>query len=326
VSVRVAPREPGTSQTGSPGGNGPKRRRWNRMTRADAFWGYAMIAPGLIGLLIFYIWPMLQTFYFSFTEWGPFGDAEWTGLANYRELFSGPEFLMALRNTLVYTVLSVAITEAIALVLAVLLNQKLRGMSVYRTLYFIPVVTMPVAIGLVWRWLYNSDYGVINYLLSLVGIEGANWLSDPDLALYAIVVVGVWSGIGYALVLFLGGLQTIPAEYYDAASVDGAGTLVKFFRITLPLLSPMVFFVTVISLINSLQVFDLIFVMISSGRGASTSPVIDQTQSLVYLFYKNTFVINEQGQGAAVVLTLFIIIVLITLVQFRLQRKWVHYE
>jgi multiple sugar transport system permease protein len=296
------------------------------MARADAFWGYAMIAPGLIGLLVFYIWPMLQTFYFSFTEWGPFGDAVWTGLANYRELFHGPEFLMALRNTLVYTVLSVSITEAIALVLAVLLNQKLRGMSVYRTLYFIPVVTMPVAIGLVWRWLYNSDYGIINYLLSLIGIEGANWLSDPDLALYAIVVVGVWSGIGYALVLFLAGLQTIPAEYYDAASVDGAGALVKFFRITLPLLSPTVFFVTVISLIDSLQVFDLIFVMISSGRSASTSPVIDQTQSLVYLFYKNTFVINEQGQGAAVVLTLFIIIVLITLVQFRLQRKWVHYE
>jgi multiple sugar transport system permease protein len=326
VSVRVAPREPGTSQTGSPGGNGPKRRKWNSMARSDAFWGYAMIAPGLIGLLVFYIWPMLQTFYFSFTEWGPFGDAVWTGLANYRELFHGPEFLMALRNTLVYTVLSVSITEAIALVLAVLLNQKLRGMSVYRTLYFIPVVTMPVAIGLVWRWLYNSDYGIINYLLSLIGIEGANWLSDPDLALYAIVVVGVWSGIGYALVLFLAGLQTIPAEYYDAASVDGAGALVKFFRITLPLLSPTVFFVTVISLIGSLQVFDLIFVMISSGRSASTSPVIDQTQSLVYLFYKNTFVINEQGQGAAVVLTLFIIIVLITLVQFRLQRKWVHYE
>jgi len=295
------------------------------MTRSDAFWGYAMIAPGLIGLLVFYIWPMLQTFYFSFTEWGPFGDAEWTGLANYRELF-GPEFLMALRNTLVYTVLSVAITEVIALVLAVLLNQKLRGMSVYRTLYFIPVVTMPVAIGLVWRWLYNSDYGVINYLLSLVGIDGPNWLSDPNLALYAIVVVGVWSGVGYALVLFLAGLQTIPGEYYDAASVDGAGALVKFFRITLPLLSPTVFFVTVISLINSLQVFDLIFVMISSGRGASTSPVIDQTQSLVYLFYKNTFVINEQGQGAAVVLTLFIIIVLITFAQFRLQRRWVHYE
>jgi multiple sugar transport system permease protein len=296
------------------------------MTRADAFWGYAMIAPGLIGMLVFYIWPMLQTFYFSFTEWGPFGDAVWTGLANYRALFNGPEFLMALRNTLVYTLLSVSITEAIALVLAVLLNQKLRGMSVYRTLYFIPVVTMPVAIGLVWRWLYNSDYGIINYLLSLVGIQGANWLSDPDLALYAIVVVGVWSGLGYALVLFLAGLQTIPAEYYDAASVDGAGALVKFFRITLPLLSPTVFFVTVISLINSLQVFDLIFVMISNGRSASTSPVIDQTQSLVYLFYKNTFVINEQGEGAAVVLTLFIIIVLITLVQFRLQRRWVHYE
>ena len=296
------------------------------MARADAFWGYAMIAPGLIGLLIFYIWPMLQTFYFSFTEWGPFGDAVWTGLANYRALFNGPEFLMTLRNTLVYTVLSVSITEAIALVLAVLLNQKLRGMSVYRTLYFIPVVTMPVAIGLVWRWLYNSDYGIINYLLSLVGIEGPNWLSDPDLALYAIVVVGVWSGLGYALVLFLAGLQTIPAEYYDAASVDGAGTLVKFFRITLPLLSPTVFFVTVISLINSLQMFDLVFVMISNGRSASTSPVIDQTQSLVYLFYKNTFVINEQGEGAAVVLTLFIIIVLITLIQFRLQRRWVHYE
>jgi multiple sugar transport system permease protein len=212
------------------------------------------------------------------------------------------------------------------LALAVLLNQNLRGLSVYRTLYFIPVVTMPAAIGLVWRWLYNSDYGLINYLLGQLGIEGAKWLSDPDLALYAIVVVVVWSGIGFALVLFLAGLQTIPTDYYDAAAVDGAGALVKFFRITLPLLSPTVFFVTVISLINSLQLFDLIFLMISSGRGASTSPVIEQTQPLVYLFYKDTFVLNEQGQGAAVVLTLFIIIVLITFAQFRLQRRWVHYE
>jgi multiple sugar transport system permease protein len=323
----MSARESGASQAGPPDGNRPKRRRgWDRISRADALWGYAMIAPGLIGLLIFYIWPMLQTFYFSFTEWGPFGDARWTGLSNYRALFDGPEFLLALRNTLIYTVLSVTITEAIALVLAVLLNQNLRGLSVYRTLYFIPVVTMPAAIGLVWRWLYNSDYGVINYLLGLLGIEGAKWLSDPDLALYAIVVVGVWSGIGYALVLFLAGLQTIPTDYYDAAAVDGAGALVKFVRITLPLLSPTVFFVTVISLINSLQVFDLIFLMISSGRGASTSPVIEQTQSLVYLFYKDTFVLNEQGQGAAVVLTLFIIIVLITFAQFRLQRRWVHYE
>ena len=323
----MSARESGASQAGPPGGNRPKRRRrWDRIARADALWGYAMIAPGLIGLLIFYIWPMLQTFYFSFTEWGPFGDATWTGLSNYRALFDGPQFLLALRNTLTYTILSVTITEAIALVLAVLLNQNLRGLSVYRTLYFIPVVTMPAAIGLVWRWLYNSDYGVINYLLGLLGIEGPKWLSDPDLALYAIVVVGVWSGIGYALVLFLAGLQTIPTDYYDAAAVDGAGAFVKFFRITLPLLSPTAFFVTVISLINSLQVFDLIFLMISSGRGASTSPVIEQTQSLVYLFYKDTFVLNEQGQGAAVVLTLFIIIVLITFAQFRLQRRWVHYE
>jgi multiple sugar transport system permease protein len=322
----VSPREPGASQAGLRGGYRPKRRRWDRIARADAFWGYAMIAPGLIGLLIFYIWPMFQTFYFSFTEWGPFGDARWTGLSNYQALFDGPEFLLALKNTLTYTVLSVTITEAIALALAVLLNQNLRGLSVYRTLYFIPVVTMPAAIGLVWRWLYNSDYGLINYLLGQLGIEGAKWLSDPDLALYAIVVVVVWSGIGFALVLFLAGLQTIPTDYYDAAAVDGAGALVKFFRITLPLLSPTVFFVTVISLINSLQLFDLIFLMISSGRGASTSPVIEQTQPLVYLFYKDTFVLNEQGQGAAVVLTLFIIIVLITFAQFRLQRRWVHYE
>ena len=314
MSVKAAPSEPGTSQTGSSDRDGTKRREWNRTTRADAFWGYAMIAPGLIGLLVFYIWPMIQTFYFSFTEWGPFGDAEWTGLANYRELFRGTEFLMALRNTLVYTVLSVSITEAIALVLAVLLNQKLRGMSVYRTLYFIPVVTMPVAIGLVWRWLYNSDYGVINYVLSLVGIEGANWLSDPNLALYAIVVVGVWSGVGYALVLFLAGLQTIPRSLYEAAEIDGASKWQQFWEITLPMLRPAIVVALIFRTITAIQTFDIPYAMTNGGPG-------NATETLAMFIHKTTIDFLDLGYGSALAVLMFIVSALATAGYLRYTRR-----
>jgi len=285
-----------------------------------------MLAPSLLGLLIFYIWPILQTFYFSFTEWGAFGTYEWTGFDNYRMLLEDSNFPLALRNTLIYTFLSVGLSVTISILLAVLLNQKIRGTSIYRTLYFLPVITMPAAVGIVWRWLYNSDFGLINYLLSFVGVHGPSWLTDPNIALYSIVVVGIWSSIGYNMVLFLSGLQAVPREYYEAASVDGAGARDKFFRITLPLLTPTIFFVTVISLINSLQVFDLIYMMIGApGQAASASPAIENTQSLVYVFFKNSFIGNEQGYGAAIIVVLFFLILGFTATQLRLQKRWVHY-
>jgi multiple sugar transport system permease protein len=296
--------------------------RKDRVT--EALWGYAFIAPTALGLAVFYLWPVLQTAYFSFTRWGAFGGHTWTGAGNYTRLIHDPEVGRALVNTLTYTVLGL-ISIPLAIVFAALLNRRMRGVGLYRTLFFLPVITMPVAIAMVWRWLYNGDYGLINYLLSLVGVAGPNWISDPDTALYALVVIGIWSSIGYNLIIFLAGMQAIPADYYEAAAIDGAGVLRQFFRITLPLLSPTAFFVSVISVIGSLQLFDLVYIIAGAGGAARANPAYPRLETVVQLFYDRAFVTNDRGYAAAIVMMLLLIIVLLTAVQFRLQRRWVHY-
>jgi multiple sugar transport system permease protein len=298
-----------------------RARRGRHIAWKDILSGYIMIAPLMIGLFIFYLWPVFQTFYFSFTKWGAFGKYKWTGLTNYEHLLHDPDLGRALLNTVVYILLSVPGSLILAILVAVLLNQKIRGVGIYRTLYYLPAVTMPAAIAMVWRWLYNGDYGLINYLLSLVGLHGPRWLSDPAIALYSIILVAIWGAIGSNMILFLAGLQGIPSVYYEAAAIDGAGTLPRFFRITLPLLSPTIFFALVTSLIGAFQVFDLIFLMTGPN-----SPALDATKTIVYLFYQYAFITNDKGYAAAIAVLLFVIILVITLVQFRLQRRWVHYS
>ncbi|GAA4039648.1 carbohydrate ABC transporter permease [Nonomuraea soli] len=297
----------------------------DRSRRSEALWGLAFIAPTGLGLAVFYLWPVLQTAYFSLTEWGAFGGHTWTGFDNYLRLAGDPEVGQALRNTLLYTALGLAAIP-LAIVFAALLNVKgLRGVGAYRTLFFLPVVTMPVAIAMVWRWLYNGDYGLINHLLALVGLDGPNWVSDPATALYALVVVGVWSSLGYNLIIFLAGMQAIPKEYYEAAAIDGAGPIRQFFKVTVPLLSPTAFFVSVVSVIGSLQLFDLVYVMSGSGAAARANPAFPRLQTVVQLFYDRAFVTNDRGYAAAIVMMLLVIIIALTVLQFRLQRRWVHY-
>jgi multiple sugar transport system permease protein len=303
----------------------PARSRARRERVVGALWGYAFIAPTGLGLAVFYLWPVLQTAYFSLTEWGAFGGHTWTGLDNYTRLLEDPEVGRSLVNTLAYTGLGL-IAIPLAIVFAALLNRKgLRGVGAYRTLFFLPVVTMPVAVAMVWRWLYNGDYGLFNYLLSLVGIDGPNWVADPGTALYALVAVGIWSSLGYNLIIFLAGMQAIPKEYYEAASIDGAGPVKQFFKVTLPLLSPTAFFVSVVSVIGSLQLFDLVYVMSGSGAAARANPAFPRLETVVQLFYDRAFVTNEQGYAAAIVMMLLVVILVLTAVQFRLQRRWVHY-
>ncbi len=300
-------------------------RRWRRERVTEALWGYAFIAPTGLGLAVFYLWPVIQTAYFSFTRWGAFGGHTWSGLDNYHRMVHDSEFGRALVNTLAYTGLGL-LSIPLAIVFAALLNRPgLRGLGVYRTLFFLPVVTMPVAVGMVWRWLYNGDYGLINYLLSLVGVDGPNWIADPRVALYALVAVGVWSSIGYNLVIFLAGMQAIPKEYYEAAEIDGAGPLRQFVSVTLPLLSPTAFFVSVISVIGSLQLFDLVYVMAGSGAAARSNPAFPRLETVVQLFYDRAFVTNDRGYAAAIVMVLLLIIIALTALQFRLQKRWVHY-
>lgn len=305
----------------------PPYRRSRSLINSDYLWAYAMIAPLVLGLLVFYGWPIIQTFYFSFTTWGAFGKYQWSGLDNYKHLLGDPEVGRALANTFVFTILSVPGSIIVSLPIAVLLNQKIRGVAIYRTLYFLPVVTMPAAVALIWKWLYNGDYGLINYALRLASIRGPYWLSDPHTALYAVIVVSIWGSVGYNMVLFLSGLQAIPLEYHEAAALDGAGPFSRFFHVTLPLLSPTIFFAVVISMISAFQVFDLVFLMFGSSGAAlgATNPALGSTETIVYLFYKNAFMLDNKGYAAAIAMLLFVIILIVTIIQFRLQKRWVHY-
>jgi multiple sugar transport system permease protein len=293
----------------------PKRRQ------RDLQWqGYLFILPTLLGLGIFSLWPIFQTLYFSFTTWGAFGGHKWSGITNYRHAFSDAELVQAAVNTLIYSGISLT-SVPLGIVVAALLNRPgMRGLTIYRTLYFLPVVTLPAAVALMWKLLYSGDYGVVNWVLSLVGIHGPYWLSDPGMAIYAVGAVTVWSQVGYNMVILLAGMQTIPRDYYEAAEIDGARGLRQFFWITLPLLSPSIFFVGVITVINSFRAFDLVYLMISP-----TNPALERTETVVYLFYQRGFVENNGGYAAAIAFLLMVAILLLTGIQFRLQRRWVHY-
>ncbi|MBB6674049.1 carbohydrate ABC transporter permease [Cohnella nanjingensis] len=293
--------------------------RSKRLARIDYKWGYLMVAPLLAGLAVFFIWPVFRTFYFSMTDWGDFGSYVWSGGDNYRRLVRDPAVYRAFGHTFFYVAIYIPVLVALSTFLAVLLNKGVRGSGVYRTLYFLPAVLMPAAVGLAWRWLLNGEFGLVNTLLKLVGIHGPGWLTEGRTALPAIVLVAVWSMVGFQAMILLSGLQGIPSAYYEAARQEGAGGATLFRRITLPLLTPTLFFVSVTALIQAFQVFDLIYMMI--GQVA-----IDHADTVVYLFYKQAFQLGAKGYASAIVTALFAVILAITAIQLRLQKRWVHYD
>ncbi len=275
-------------------------------------------APLLIGVGTFFIWPILQTFWYSFTSWGVFGGATFTGLANYGRLLTDPQLYQSLVNTIVYTVI-VLLGIPIAVWLASLLNTPgLRFAQFYRVLFFLPYVAMPAAIALVWRIMYNGDFGIVNWFLGLVGIDGPYWISTPGFALVAVSLVGLWSSLGFSMIILGAGLKDIPPELYEAAELDGASRWRQFHALTVPLLTPSIFFVLVVTTISSFQLFDLLYAILGS-----TNPVIPKTMSLVFYFYNAGFIDNDKGFAAAIAMVIFVLIGIITVVQFRVQRKWV---
>ena len=295
-------------------------RRRGRGPATSGWWALFFLAPMGLGLGVFYIWPVIQTLYYSFTSWGPFGGHTFTGLANYRALLHDPALGSAFVNTLWYCLLGL-LGIPVSLILAQVLGRRgRRGVSVYRTLMFLPVITMPAAVAIVWRWLYNGDYGLIDELLRKVGIKGPYWISDPHTVLVAVAIVGIWSTVGYNMVVLMAGIQGIPRTYYEAAELDGAGPVRQFFSVTLPLLTPSIFFVTVYSVIGSLQTFDLVYVLIGPQN-----PALPRAQSVIYLFYQDSFIDNNRGYGAAMAFALMLVIIAVTGLQFRLQKRWVHY-
>lgn len=286
-----------------------------RLLARDSWWAVVFLLPSLAGFLVFIAYPLLSSVYLSFTEWGLSGDPTWVGLDNYVTIFTDATAQKVFGNTVVYTLVTVPVLIIIPLLLAVALNQKIRGVKLFRTLYFLPVVTSMVAISIVWQWMFNKDFGIVNYFLSLLGIGGPNWLTSKQWALPAIMITSVWKNIGYNMILFLAGLQSIPLMYYEAAELDGINRFQSFTRITVPLLNPTTLFVTIMTITNSFQVFDQVVVMTDGGPSRASSV-------LVHYIYQNAFKFYKMGYACALGWVLALFILLLTAIMFRFNQKF----
>ncbi|MFB6612206.1 carbohydrate ABC transporter permease [Agromyces sp. NPDC056379] len=311
---------PGAAIAQRPGGPAAPKRRSHGRNRA--WWALLFIGPAGLGLLVFYIWPIARGIYLSFQKVGPFGGETFAGLDNFITVFQEPDLGRALVNTLLYAGIAL-LGIPIAMVVAVLLNTRgLRFRGLFRVLFFIPVVTMPVAVALVWRLLLNVDYGVVNLTLGAVGLPGLAWLSTPWVNIVILAVIGIWMALGTQIIILTAGLQGIPESLLEAAELDGAGPIRRFWSVIAPLLSPTTFLLCVLSVIASMQVFDLVYLMIDR----ISNPAFAQSKTLVYLFFEKGFIQHDLGAAAAIACILLLIILGLSAVQFWLQRKWVHYE
>jgi multiple sugar transport system permease protein len=284
-------------------------------------WAYLMIAPTIIGLLVLNIYPFIQTVILSMYKSQGLGAAKYVGLQNFVKMFADDQIWQSTLNTLYYMALTVPVGVIIALILAVLLNSKIKGRDAYRGIYFMPMIVAPAAIAMVWKWIFNADVGILNQFLRIFGPSSTNWLSDPDTAILSCATIGVWSAIGYDLVLILAGLQTIPATYYEAGELDGANALQRFFHITVPLISPTLFFVVIMRVMTSIKQFDTIYLLITARN-----PAYKKTITLMVLFYREAFEKFNKGYASAIVLWSFVIIMMITGIQFWSEKKLIHYE
>jgi multiple sugar transport system permease protein len=286
----------------------------------QALEGWLFISPIMLGVLAFYVLPILTSLYTSFTNADGFTPSRWVGLANYERMFTRDRyFLDSVVNTLYYVVGHIPLTIGAALGLALLCNRKMRGVTLFRTAYFIPVITNVVAISLVWNYFYLPRIGVLNSTLSVLGILGPAWLDDPRWAMFSVIVVSVWFGVGFPMMILLAGLQNVPEIFYDAARVDGASAWGRFRHVTLPLLTPSLFFLTITQFISSFQVFGIIYVLTAGGPGNATAVYI-------YYLYQNAFQQSRMGYASAMAWVLFIVIATVTVVQWKLQKRWVVYD
>ncbi len=285
--------------------------------RREEYWGWIMVAPTIIGLIVLNIWPFIQTLYTSFCEHLGFGHYKFVGIQNYIDVFQRPEFWKATWNTIYFCILTVPIGLFLSLLVAMLLNAKIKGKGAFRTIFFLPMVCAPAAVTMVWRWIFNGEYGILNQAMG----TKIGWITDPKVVMIACAIVAIWSNIGYDAVLLLAGLQNISKSYYEAASIDGANKVTQFFHITLPMVSPTLFVVMIMRLMASVKVYDLIYMMVED-----TNPAVTSVQSLMYLFYRESFVAGSRGSGSAIVIWTVLLIGLVTIIQFLGQKKWVNYD
>lgn len=315
-----------SSRPGSPGRAGttrpipdPGTRRKARVPRLKyALTVTLFLLPSALPLLFFTIVPMFAALWISLHQWNLVGTMKWVGLENYTKLISDPGTQGAFLHTVYYIAGYLPLVYVGGLAIALALNSRIKGRSMMRGIYFLPVVTSWIVVALVWRWLLNPSTGIVNWLLGLVGVTGPGWWTDPAWSMPSIILASAWKDIGFVMVILLAGLQAVPEDLYEAATVDGAGRWRRLFSITLPMLSPSTFFVIVLSLINGFQVFDQVYAMTGGGPNNSSQVVVQQ-------IYDLTFRYGRAGEASALSWLLFLFILAITLIQVRGQKKWVHY-
>lgn len=287
----------------------------DNLSNNQRFAGWIFIFPALIGTIIFIIIPVICSFGLSFAKWDLLNPIQFVGLDNYKEIFSEPLFFKILWNTIVFAVSTSVLGVIIPLILACILNSKIRGSEFYKTAYFLPFITPMIVIGVVWEWIFDPNIGLLNHILHL----HINWLYDTHYAMTALIIVSVWKLIGYNMVIFLSSLAGISQSMFEAAKIDGANAFQTFKNVTVPLLSPTIFFVVIITAISSFQIFDLIYLM-------TQGEPLDSTNVLVYAIYKNAFEYFNVGKASAIAYVLFLLILVLTLCQWNLRKKLVYNE
>ena len=284
--------------------------------------GILFLSPAIVLLLIFMVYPIFRTMDMSFyTSYNYFKDEVYErGLGNYRYLLEDQEFQTALKNTVVYVLGVMPASILLSLLLAILLNSKIRFKALFQTIYFLPFVTSTVAIAIVWRWIYNSEYGILNSVLKLFGVDPIKWLLDPHWTMLSLIILGIWKSLGFNIIVFLAGLQNMDEQYDKAARIDGATTFQRVRRVTLPLLSPTIFFVCIITLINSFKAFDQVYALFSKSAGPLNSCL-----TMVYYIYEKFYNQFNYGVASAAVVVLYVIILVLNFIQFRIGKYKVHY-
>lgn len=298
--------------------NSRRKPKMSPLARKEERSFYLFIAPWIIGFLIFTAWPMIYSIVLSFMKWDLLGKSDFIGLTNYTKLFKDKYILKSLRVTFTYVFASVPLTMVVSLLLAVLLNQQVKALPVFRTLFYMPSLVSGVANAVLWIWMFNPDFGIINTALSVLGIDGPGWIYDKNWAMPAIIVMSMW-GAGGKMLIYLSGLQNIPTQLYEAAEIDGANALRKFRNITLPMLTPVIFFNLVMGMISAFQTFTEAYTMTEGGPNYATS-------FFVYSLYQNAFINFKMGYASAQAWLLFVIIMAFTLIVIRSSNLWVFYE
>ena len=291
------------------------RKFWINLSNSQASAAWIFVFPALLGMLIFIIIPIFFSFGLSFAKWDLLNPIQFVGLDNYKEIFTELLFGKILLNTIVFALATSVFGVIIPLILAAIMNSKIRGADFFKTAYFLPFITPMIVIGIVWEWIFDPNIGLLNKVLQV----HINWLYDPHWAMPALIIVSVWKLIGYNMIIFLSGFSGISNSMFEAAKIDGANPVETFFYVTIPLLSPTIFFVVIITAVSSFQVFDLIYLMTQGGP-------LDSTNVLVYAIYKNAFEYFNAGKASAIAYVLFVIILVLTLLQWNMRKKLVYNE